>query len=110
RLSESDYRKKMTQIYTSVSDGCIELQNKVGNYKTDRAAIYTEKEAQIKNILSQSPTAEEIKKMLSLVNLDMAEFYALYSEQKIQDAVLYAKDLKDRYSVLWLYYDLCGQA
>ena len=110
RLSESDYRKKMTQIYTSVSDGCIELQNKVGNYKTDRAAIYTEKEAQIKQILSQSPTAEEIKKMLSLVNLDMEEFYALYSEQKIQDAVLYAKDLKDRYSVLWLYYDLCGQA
>ena len=25
----------------------------------------------------------------------------------IDDALLYAKDLKDRYSVLWMYYDLC---
>ena len=26
------------------------------------------------------------------------------SEEKIKNAILYAKDLKDRYSVLWLYY------
>ena len=26
-------------------------------------------------------------------------------EKKIEDAVLYAKDLKDRYTVLWLYYN-----
>ena len=27
-------------------------------------------------------------------------------DEDAEDAVLYAKDLKDRYSVLWLYYDL----
>ena len=30
-----------------------------------------------------------------------------YSQQKIDNAVLYAKDLKDRYSVLWLNYMFC---
>ena len=34
--------------------------------------------------------------------------YALYGEEKIHNAILYAKDLKDRYTVLWLYYDLFG--
>jgi hypothetical protein len=30
----------------------------------------------------------------------------LYGEEKIKDAIKYAKDLKDRYTVLWLNYDL----
>ena len=52
------------------------------------------------------PSADEIKQMLSLVGLDMQEFYALYGQEKIQNAIFYAKDLKDRYTVLWLNYDL----
>jgi hypothetical protein len=31
-----------------------------------------------------------------------------YIEDMIDDAWLYAKDLKDRYTVLWMYYDLFG--
>ena len=27
-----------------------------------------------------------------------------YGEEKLRDAVLYAKDLKDRYTVLWLFF------
>ena len=29
-------------------------------------------------------------------------------EKKIADAISYAKELKDRYTVLWMYYDLFG--
>lgn len=108
RLSDEDYRKKMAEIYKSVADGCIELQNKVGNYKADRLALYLEKEAEIKAILSEVPSSEELKKMLALVNLDMDEFYKLYTPEKLNNATLYAKDLKDRYTVLWLNYDLFG--
>ena len=46
--------------------------------------------------------------MLSAIGLNIDEFYQLYGKNKIQDAILYAKDLKDRYTVLWLYYDLFG--
>ena len=107
RLSDADYRKKISEVYKSVADGCIELQEKVGFYKKDLSTVYTENEAEIKSILSETPTADEIKQMLAKVGLDINEFYSLYSEQKINDATLYAKDLKDRYTVLWLYYDYC---
>ena len=40
--------------------------------------------------------------MLNSVGLSMDEFYKVYSKEKIQDALVYAKDLKDRYTVLWL--------
>ena len=108
RLSSKEYKEKMDQIYKFVSDGCINLQNKIGNYSKDRIQTYKQKEKEIKNILSQMPSSEDIEKMLSVVNLDIEEFYRLYSGQKIKDAILYAKDLKDRYTVLWLYYDLFG--
>jgi len=38
------------------------------------------------------------------IGLDYAAFESLYGEAKIADALLYAKDLKDRYTVLWLYF------
>ena len=34
------------------------------------------------------------------------DFVKTYGAQKIRDAHFYAKDLKDRYTVLWLYSDL----
>lgn len=46
--------------------------------------------------------------MLSVVGLDMREFYTLYGKEKLLGAILYAKELKDRYTVLWLYYDYFG--
>ena len=60
-------------------------------------------------IVSVNPAltnAEEISDILSLVGLDISEYYNLYGKEKIDTAVLYAKDLKDRYSVLWMNYDL----
>lgn len=108
RPKDADYRSKMQKVYKSVADGCIELQNKIGNYKTDRSDIYKEKEAEIKKILAEVPDAKEIKEMLSLVDLDIEEFYTLYNKEKLNDAILYAKDLKDRYSVLWINYDYFG--
>ena len=42
------------------------------------------------------------------VGMDKEEFHRMYTEKKIANAILYAKELKDRYSVLWLYYDMFG--
>ena len=110
RLTNEDYTKKIKSIYQSVAKACLKLQEKVGNYEKDRAKLYKEKEEKIKTILSDMPTAEEIEKILSFAEIDMKEFYNLYSEQKVKDAILYAKDLKDRYTVLWLYYDLFSES
>jgi len=103
-----ELEENLRRIYKSSAEGCLELQDKVGNYAKNRMPAYLEKEGEIKAILSECPSAEEIKKILSLVELDISEFYAMYGEEKIKDAVKYAKDLKDRYSVLWMNYDFGG--
>ena len=41
--------------------------------------------------------------MLLEVGFDLSLFEKMYGKKKIQNAVWVAKDLKDRYSVLWLY-------
>ena len=99
---------KMKEIYTTVAEGCIALQDKVGNYTADRLGAYIEKQDKIKQIISEVPDAGQIKEILSRVELDLTEFYKIYDEKKLCNAVLYAKDLKDRYTVLWIYYDLFG--
>jgi len=105
RDKREEYENKIKSIYKQVADGCIELQDKVGNYANDRMKIYLEKEKEIREILEEMPASEDIYDMLSLVGLDMDEFYSLYGNEKIENAVLYAKDLKDRYTVLWINYD-----
>ena len=65
-----------------------------------------ENEKEIRSILGKMPSAEKIKEMLALCQLDISEFYELYGKEKIENAVKYAKDLKDRYTVLWLNYDI----
>ena len=108
RPEKEDYLAQMSRIYGPVAKGCIALQEKVGLYRKDMLSIYKEKEQEIRAILSEMPSASEIERMLNAVELKMDAFYALYSEKKIADAISYAKELKDRYTVLWMYYDLFG--
>ncbi len=95
---ESDIRR----IYRSSADGVIALQDKLGWYFDEDKV--TGKWEEIKNILSECPPSERFIEMAHSVGLDFGDFERLYGKEKIDDALLYAKDLKDRYSVLWLYY------
>ena len=104
RLSTEELHKCLAKVYGPVANSCIDLQNKVGNYK-DRSSVYLEKEKEIREILEEMPSSEDIYDMLDLVGLDITEFYTLYGKEKIKNAVLFAKELKDRFTVLWLYYD-----
>ncbi|MBQ3133639.1 MAG: sn-glycerol-1-phosphate dehydrogenase [Clostridia bacterium] len=110
RFDRQQYEARMRALYKEVADGCMELQRKIGRYEEDRLPIYREHEAEIRRILAEMPSADEIKRMLALAEIDMQDFYDLYGEKKIADAVAYAKDLKDRYTVLWMNADLGGQS
>ena len=106
--SRQEYERQMQRVYGPVAQGCMELQDKVGFYAKALHPVYMEKEAEIRSILAEIPKASKIEKMLEAVGLSMEEFHKLYSDRKITDAIAYAKDLKDRYTVLWLYNDLLG--
>ena len=59
--------------------------------------------AEIKEVLSAAPSTERVTEMLEDAGLVLSDFTKMYSPQKLHDAILYAKDLKDRYTVLWLF-------
>ena len=84
----------------------LALQNKLGWYNVDRVNIYRERWQEIRKLLAECPTSEHMRELTERVGLSYDSFKEFYGEEKIKDAYLYAKDLKDRYSVLWMYYDL----
>lgn len=95
------WERNIRRIYSTSADGVIALQNKLGWYeKTDDAP---EKWDQIRAVLAEAPTAADFLGMVEQVGLRYSEFEELYGADKLSDAILYAKDLKDRYTVLWLY-------
>ena len=108
-LPRGEYEEKMKNIYGSVAESCIALQDKIGNYTTDRTETYLRFERTLKKLFKETPTSWEIEGMLRLVGLDLKEFHDKYGTEKINDAISYANDLKDRYTVLWMYYDLFGE-
>jgi len=105
---ETDRNEQIRRVYKSVADGCIALQEKLGTYKADRVSVYKAREKEIKEILSSVPDSAEIKRILDEIELDTSIFYKAYPKEKIRDAIRYAKDLKDRYTVLWMWYDMFG--
>ena len=109
-FSEENWEKELFRVYSTdendtVAKGVIETQRKLGWIYEDPFPVYKEKWNEIKEVLRDSPTPEEILSMLNDAGLKIEEFGSMYSKEKIADAIRYAKDLKDRYTVLWLYYE-----
>lgn len=102
-FDKADYEANIRRIYTTSADGILELQYKIGADHRDTPA--EEKWEEVKTVLRECPTSQEFEEMLSTVGLTMDRFWDMYGEEKVADAVLYAKDLKDRYTVLNLNYD-----
>ena len=109
-FNEGEWEEAIKRVYASKNGeteaGIIAMQKKLGFIYEDKFPVYLEKWEEIKAVLEDSPTPEEFKEMLDSIELSLDDFYKTYSKEKINEAVLYGKDLKDRYSVLWLYNSL----
>lgn len=93
-------------IYKDFWQEVKKIQDDAGRYDTDKTAFYAANWEAVRAILRQCPPASEITEMLLEVGFDMSAFEEMYGKDKIQRGIWYGKDLKDRYSVLWLYGDL----
>lgn len=101
--TREDFYKK---IFGKFSKEIITLQNSAARYDSPVFEKYLENWDKVLEILAECPTAEEIRKMLTDVGIDLSAFEKLYDEKRIENGMWFAKDIKDRYSVLWLYFDL----
>ena len=104
-FAQERWAEEIKRVYLSSAEEVIALQKKMGWYWQDNSDKVLPKWEQIKAVLSEAPTEAEMLQMVEAVGLDYKEFVSLYGENHIADGLLYAKDLKDRYSVLWLYYE-----
>jgi len=104
--TRESWEANIRAAYTDAAEGVIALQDKMGWYEQDRVSIYAEKWEAVCEVLREVPSSEELAAYAASVGLDIGEFERTYGPEKIRNAIWYAKDLKDRYSVLWMYYDL----
>ena len=105
-FDRQQWETEIGRVYGSAAQGVIALQDRLGWYQQDRYPAYLEKWQQIREVLADAPSEAELLDCIASVGLDIADYENLYGRQKLADAVRYAKDLKDRYTVLWLYGDL----
>ncbi len=101
------WEENIHSIYSDAAEGVIALQKKMGWYDVDRLPVYKEKWTDICRVLAEAPSAHELTGYLASIGLDIRCFEERYGIEKIKNALIYGKDLKDRYTVLWMYYDLC---
>lgn len=94
------------KIYGRIAPEVSELQKSAGRYANPVNKVYRKKWDEVVAILSECPTASEIMEMLTDCGFDLSLFVPMYGAEKIQNGIWFAKDLKDRYSVLWLYYNM----
>ncbi|MBR7181872.1 MAG: sn-glycerol-1-phosphate dehydrogenase [Clostridia bacterium] len=107
--TREEYEQTIREVYYGAAEGVIALQNKLGWYDINRYPAYAERWARIKETLAEVPSSEELAAYVRSVGLDIKDFEEQYGEEKISNALWFAKDLKDRFSVLWLYFDLFYQ-
>ena len=101
------WEKEIRRLYSTSADEVIKLQKKMGWYEVDGYQNICDKWQEIKQVLAEAPGEAQMLELVKRIGLDYGEFEKLYGQKKIEDAVLYAKDLKDRYTVLWLAFQHC---
>ena len=106
RHDRKAWEDEIGRIYSTAADGIIALQDKVGLYAELDTAIFEAHWNEICNLLAEAPDYQTMLGYVNDIGLDICAFEDFYGKETLHDAILYAKDLKDRYTVLWLSYAL----
>jgi len=103
KFDPETWEQSIRSVYGSVAQGVIDLQIKLDSYRVyAENTLKTDPEA-IRACLDEATSAQEMAEIIGSVGLQYEDFEKFYGKQVLEDAVLWGKDLKDRYTVLWLY-------
>ena len=91
-----------TQMITKVIDGIKGFSRKFVKVVTD-SAVSGAAADMVEEIVSPENASNKAREIIKLKNK-----FQNAVDEKIKKAITYAKDLKDRYTVLWVYYDMLG--
>lgn len=108
-----DQRLPWQRIYGTMAGEVESLQRKVGYYapenRRERRRQILDNRETLLNILKEAPSAREIAALLDRIGLPMAlynEYYGDKGAKVAMESLLWAKDLKDRYTLFNLAEDV----
>ncbi|MBO4889322.1 MAG: sn-glycerol-1-phosphate dehydrogenase [Firmicutes bacterium] len=101
-FDERGWEEEVRKVYRVLAPEVIALQKKAGLYQRNDLSVILAYWQKIQRILSDAPSADETIQLLAQAGYDLKEFASFYGEDRIRTAIRWAKDLKDRYTVLWL--------
>jgi glycerol-1-phosphate dehydrogenase [NAD(P)+] len=97
-------------VYGPTAPAVAELQAKTGFYnegkRIERLAAIKAHWEEILALLAEAPTGEEIAAMLTRAGFTEREYYRTYGSRMIGESIVWAKDLKDRYTLFNMLEDL----
>lgn len=104
------WRLKLGVVYGPMAREVAELQQKTAFYAAEnrerRARRILAQGPQIRALLAEAPTGAEIAALLERAGIDTGLYYQTYGTRMIGESIVWAKDLKDRYTLLNLLEDL----
>lgn len=104
-FNRREWEAGLQKVFGEMAEDIITLQDDAKTYTTDRSALIRENWEAIQNILGQTPGVEFIVEKLEAAGFHLDEFIALYGWESIRNGILYATDLKTRYTLLELLSD-----
>lgn len=109
-FDEARWRQGLAQVYGKDADAVAAAQLRTDFYtaagRAARRAAAHDNWPAVQALLTEGPAPQSIAALLAAAGFDEAAFTQLYGPRHIADAVLYGKDLKQRYTVFNLLNDL----
>ena len=108
-LDQDGWNERIQTVYGPIAPDLIAFQKKVGFYgeaRQQRQAQIKKQWPLLRSVLADVPSEHEITVLIKALGLSPLELVETYSKEKIKHAILFAKELKDRYTLLWLMQDM----
>ena len=101
--------RRLQRVYGPLMPELDALQKKLGFYGDARAQRQKSIQTQwplLRGVLAEVPDEQVILTYIKALGLNFSEFTGVYSGEGIGNAIVFAKELKDRYTLLWLMQDM----
>ncbi len=109
-FDRSLWDRKMQELYRSAAGGVTFLENKIGKNTPEnvikRLTVVKEKLPEIRKLIEALPSSATVTGLLQELHAPVKPWQVNISDEEIVDAVIAAKELRNRYGLLQLLFDL----
>jgi len=109
-FDETSWKEVINQVYGYAAQEVIDLEEKVHKNSNEevkkRREVIKERRDEIINLIHKLPSSNEIGLLLKSINAPFLPEQVDISMQLLKNSIIYAKELRNRYGLLQLLFDL----